>query len=169
MSRALGRLRLRSPPWKLRQLRKLPSSEARRIAARHNPVGSREVPRESMPIADSRSAIRKYLSAGAHFLTSRSYMLLKDTSIFIRGNQMTNALWSKKPRSDLITAPRRSFSPPAIGSRGDNQLGTDVLRTLRTPSVSQSRSFRLNFFSEPTSKSMRRDMTAREFVACTKV
>jgi hypothetical protein len=33
MPRALGRLRLRSPPWKLRQLRKLPSSEARRIAA----------------------------------------------------------------------------------------------------------------------------------------
>ena len=25
-----------------------------------------------------------------------------------------------------------------------------------------------NFFSEPTLKSMRRDMTAREFVACTK-
>ena len=25
-----------------------------------------------------------------------------------------------------------------------------------------------NFFSEPTSKSMRRDMTTREFVACTK-
>ena len=67
------------------------------------------------------------------------------------------------------TAPRRSFSPPAIGSRGDNQLGTDVLRTLRTLSISQSRSFHLNFFSEPTSKSMRRDMTAREFVACTKV
>ena len=33
MPRALGRLRLRSPPWKLRQLRKLPSSEAHRIAA----------------------------------------------------------------------------------------------------------------------------------------
>jgi hypothetical protein len=38
---------------------------------------------------------------------------------------------------------RRSFSPAAIGNRGDSQLGTNVLRTLRTPSVSRSRSFRL--------------------------
>jgi hypothetical protein len=58
--------------------------------------------------------------------------------------------------------------PAAIGNRGDNQLGTDVLRTLRTPPVSRSRSFRLNFFSEPISKSTRRDTTAREFVGCTK-
>jgi hypothetical protein len=33
MPRALGRLRLRSPPWWLKQLRLLPSSEAQRISA----------------------------------------------------------------------------------------------------------------------------------------
>ena len=47
-------------------------------------------------------------------------------------------------------------------------MDTDVLRAPRTPCVSRSRSFNLNFFSEPISKSTRRDTTAREFVACTK-
>jgi len=70
--------------------------------------------------------------------------------------------------SPLITAPRRSCSPPAIGNRSDNRSATDVLRKLRRPSASRSRSFHLNFFSEPASKSMRRDTTAGEFVGCTK-
>ena len=48
-------------------------------------------------------------------------------------------------------------------------MATDVLRTLRTPSASRLRSFHLNFFSEPTSKSTRRDTTAREFIVCMKV
>ena len=56
--------------------------------------------------------------------------------------------------------------PPPIGNRGGNSI--DVLRTPRMPSVSRSKSFNLNFFSEHISKSTRRDTTAREFVACTK-
>jgi hypothetical protein len=82
---------------------------------------------------------------------------------------MTNASVVEEPEVRFDYSAEAELFPPAIGNRGDNQLGTDVLRTLRTRSVSLSRSFRLNFFSEPTSKSMRRDMTAPKFVACTKV
>ena len=53
-----------------------------------------------MPIADSRSAIRKYLSARAHFLTGdhiyfRDYS--EDFDFFIGGNQMTNASVVEEP------------------------------------------------------------------------
>jgi hypothetical protein len=82
---------------------------------------------------------------------------------------MTNASVVEEPEVGFDYSAEAKLFPARNRSRGDSQLGTDVLGTLRTPSVSQSRSFRLNFFSEPTSKSMRRDMTAREFVACTKV
>src|ERR1700722_12899509 len=64
--------------------------------------------------------------------------------------------------------PRQSFSPPAIGKRSDNRTATGGLREPLSPSASGSRSFQLNFFSVPASKSMRRDTTAGEFVGCTK-
>jgi hypothetical protein len=58
--------------------------------------------------------------------------------------------------------------PTRNRNRNDNRSATDVLRKLRRPSASRSRSFHPNFFSAPVSKSMRRDTTAGEFVGCTK-
>ena len=81
---------------------------------------------------------------------------------------MTNASVVEEPEVGFDYSAEAELFPARNRKSRRQQLGTDVLRTLRTRSVSQSRSFRLNFFSEPTSKSMRRDMTAREFVACTK-
>ena len=39
---------------------------------------------------------------------------------------MTNASTVEETGSHLITAPRRSCSPPAIGNRSDNRSATDV-------------------------------------------
>ena len=81
---------------------------------------------------------------------------------------MTNASTVEETGVAFDYGPRQSFSPPAIGNQSDNRSATDGLRKLRRPSASRSRSFQLNFFSVPASKSMRRDTTAREFVGCTK-
>ena len=81
---------------------------------------------------------------------------------------MTNASTVEETGVAFDYGAEAELFPPAIGNRSDNRSATDVLRKLRRPSASRSRSFRLNFFSEPASKSMRRDTTAGEFVGCTK-
>ena len=72
MPRALGRLRLRSrgSTGYCVNYRHLKHGALLRAIA---PSGH-AITRELMPIADLHSAIRKYLSARAHFLTFRSYV-----------------------------------------------------------------------------------------------
>src|SRR5580658_3505320 len=63
--------------------------------------------------------------------------------------------------------PRRSCSPVASRNPGGDPLDIDDLGTRRTPSGSQSRSFRLSLSWALVSKSTRRDITTKEFAAST--
>ena len=78
-------------------------------------------------------------------------------------NQMTDPSVAEEAAVGFNYSAAAELFPPPIENRGGNSI--DVLRTPRMPSVSRSKSFNLNFFSEHISKSTRRDTTAREFVA----